>query len=123
MRSHWITHKGQKILYCDYTNYPESEFEKLKAELEEVEAVITLEPKDSVLGLTDIRGSVATSEVIVLFKGAVSRTGPHIRMQAVVGVSGVKKVLFDVVVRLSGQNARTFDKVESAKEWLAQASQ
>jgi hypothetical protein len=123
MRSHWITHKGQKILYCDYTNYPESEFEKLKAELEEVEAVITREPKDSVLGLTDIRGSVATSEVIALFKGAASRTGPHIRMQAVVGVSGVKKVLFDVVVRLSGQNARTFDKVESAKEWLAQASQ
>jgi hypothetical protein len=30
----------------------------------------------------------------------------------------VKKILFDAVVRISGRNAKTFDDVEKAEDWL-----
>ena len=120
MKSHWITHKGERILYCDYRDYSLSDFEALKAELEEVEELLSQESEGSVLGLTDIRGSVASREVVALFKDSATRTARHIERQAVVGVTGIKKVLYDVVVRVSGQDARAFEDVEQAKDWLVE---
>ena len=120
MKSRWITHKGKRILYCDYTSFAPSDFELLKSELEAVESLIYQEPEDSVLGLSDTRGSVATSEAVALFKTSATRTGKYIHKQAVIGISGFKRVLFDAVVRISGQNARSFDDIDQAKDWLVE---
>jgi hypothetical protein len=122
MKSHWIAHKGKRILYCDYRGYALSDFDELKAELEAVEDLLSREPDGSVLGLSDIRGSVASGEVVDLFKKSATRTGRCIRKQAVVGVMGLNKVLFQAVVRVSGQNAKPLDDVEQAKDWLVEDS-
>jgi hypothetical protein len=118
MRSHWIEHKGKRIFYCDYTNFSLADYQALKVELDAVVAFLTKQPEDSVLSLSDIRGSVASSQVIDLFKKGATSTAKYTRRAAVVGVTGFKRSLYDLVVRISGQNARAFDDVESAKDWL-----
>jgi hypothetical protein len=118
MRSHWIEYKGKRILYCDYTNFSVVDFQALKDELDGVVDVMVKQPEGSVLSLSDIRGSVASSQVIDIFKVAATTSAKHIKRQAVVGVSGFKKVFFDLIVRLSGQNAMAFEEVEAAKDWL-----
>lgn len=118
MRSHWIEHKGKRILYCDYTNFSVGDFQALKAELDAVAAFLAEQPEGSVLGLSDIRGSVASSQVIDLFKKSATSTAKYIKRQAVVGVTGFKKAFYDLIVRISGQNARAFEDLESAKDWL-----
>ena len=118
MRSKWMPHQGKLILYADYTNYRPEDFEALRAELLAVEAEICSRPENSVLSLTDVRGSIATREAVELFKKSAPVAKKHILRQAVVGVTGVKKILFDAVVRISGQNAKTFDDTEKAKDWL-----
>jgi len=118
MRSSWIIHQGKRILCADYTNFQPEDFEALKAELLAVEAEICRQPINSVLSLTDVRGSIATREAVELFKKSAPVAKKHILRQAVIGVTGVKRILFDAVVKISGQNARTFDDVEQAKDWL-----
>ncbi len=120
MRSHWIEYQGKPIFYCDYTNISLADFDTLRAELKEVEAELAKYPQGTVLGLSDIRGSVASTQVVDLFKKSAANTAKYIRRQAVVGVTGLKAVFFDVIVHLSGQNAKTFDDLGQAKEWLIQ---
>ncbi len=119
MKSQWITYNGKRMLYCDYTNIPVADLATLKAELQYVEELICTEPEKSVLSITDVRGSVASVEAVDLMKKAAVSTGKYVHRQAVVGVTGLKKVLFDAIVRISGQDAKTFDDLEQAKAWLA----
>jgi len=39
---------------------------------------------------------------------------------AIIGITGIRKILFDAVTRFSGQNATLFDDIETAKDWLAE---
>jgi len=120
MKSHWITHQGKQILYCDYSGFGISDFDALKAELDEAVAVIVQQPEGTLLALTDVRGSVGSPPVVDLLKDAAIVTTKHIRKQAVVGVTGLKKILFDAVIRISRQPAKAFGdlEVEEAKQWL-----
>ncbi|MBN1954904.1 MAG: hypothetical protein JW900_07615 [Anaerolineae bacterium] len=118
MKSLWITHKNKRILYCDYRDFSLSDFEGLEAELEWVAELLQREPEGTVLGLSDIRGSVASREVVELFKERASDTARYVKKQAVVGVTGLKRLFFETIVRVSGQHARTFDTLEAAKDWL-----
>ena len=59
MKSHWMTHKGKKIFYADYSHLS---VEELKAEVAFVAPVLCLIPKNSVLSLADVRGTYGTTE-------------------------------------------------------------
>lgn len=120
MRSHWIEYRGQSIFYSDFTNYRPANLDQLQAEIQAVEEVICRQPANSILALTDIHGSVASPEIVDEFKRSAVRTRPHIRRQAVIGVMGLKKIFFDAVIRVSGQNARAFEEAAEAQEWLVQ---
>ncbi len=118
MNSTWISYHGKKILYCDYRNLGTGDLDTLRAELAYVADLLKNEPGKSALSITDVRGSIASMEAVNAMKEAAVSTGKHVKAQAVVGVTGLKKVFFDAIVRISGQTARTFDDVESAQDWL-----
>ncbi|MBN1485532.1 MAG: hypothetical protein JXA37_12515 [Chloroflexia bacterium] len=122
MKSHWTTYKGQRILYCDYRDFSLDALQGLRAELEAVQELLSPEAPASVLALSDVRGSVASPEAVNLFKQASVQTAGYVQKQAVVGVTGLKKVFFDVIVRLSGQDARAFAELEPAQDWLVEES-
>jgi len=119
MRSKWMTHRGERILYSDYTQYSIDDFPALKSELASVEAEICTQPEGSVLLITDVTGSVASREAVEMFKESAARSKEHVIKNAVIGITGLKKILFDAVVRFSGQNAKAFEDLETGKDWLA----
>lgn len=114
-------HKGKRFLFCDFANYGR-DAASLREEVEEVDAAILAEPKGSVLALADLRGTVTSSAVVDLFKQSAKRTHGWVERQAVVGVTGIQKILASAVARFSGQSMHLFDTVDEAKEWLAGAS-
>lgn len=122
MKSHWITHKGKQILYCDYSNFKIADFSAFKNELNQAVAVIVEQPEGTLLAITDVRGSVGSPQVVDALKEAALVTAKHMHKQAVVGVSGLKKVLFDAIIRISRQPAKAFGDtdLEEAKDWLAE---
>jgi hypothetical protein len=119
MKSQWITHRGKQIMHSDYTNF-EMDLHGLQAEVNAVDDMICREPDNSVLLLVDVSNTTTTVEVVELFKKSSARTTNHLHKVAVVGLSGIRRMLLDVISRFSGQQMTIFDNVEAAKDWLVQ---
>ena len=120
MQSRWIEHKGARILYVDFCNFGQ-DLDGLAVEIRAISVVVEQEPEDSVLGMADVRGTVLSREVASLLKESAPLIGRHIVKTAVVmdQITGFKKVIFDAIGRVSGQNTMLFDDVEEAQDWLA----
>jgi hypothetical protein len=117
MRSTWIEHNGKKILYQDFSkNFFNSA--AVKAELEEVQRIVTAQPLDSVLVLSDFRDTNVGSDLLSAMNTASAATKDHIQKTAVLGVTGMKRKLADLLTALTGQPLKYFDDIESAKNWL-----
>ena len=120
MRSEWQSHKGQPFFFC---NYAALEVDELESEMDYVRSVITQQPRGTLLILTDVRGIQPTREILAAFMKIMPQTKNHLRKSAIIGVgfSGQSKVLFDAVLRITGGDAKVFDEIEKAKDWLVEA--
>lgn len=70
--------------------------------------------------LVDITGVVMNTEAVQALKASTKRTGSMVEKTAVVGVTGLKKVLADAITTFSGTHTRYFDTKEQALDWLVQ---
>jgi len=117
MRSNWIEHKGKQILYQDFSqNFFNSA--AVKAELEEVQKIVVAQPLKSVLVLSDFRDTNVGSDLLSAMNSASAATKSHVYKTAVLGVTGMKRKLADLLTALTGQPLKYFDDIESAKDWL-----
>ena len=119
MKSHTFEHKGIPMFYADYSGYGR-DMDALKAEVDAFDSMV--EQHENALVLVDIRNTVTSSEVVSLMKESTARTKGHVARTAVVGVSGIQKVLAQAVARFAREPLMLFNDVDSAKEWLAGAS-
>ena len=119
MKSRWITYKDKRILFADYSDFS-NDSQSLFAEVDGVNKIIMQQPEGSLLLLMDTRNSVASVEVISYFKQTALRTKKYIAKIAVIGITGVRKILFDAIVQFSGLNAVIFESLEEGKDWLAE---
>lgn len=119
MRSNWIEHEGKKIFYQDFSKHFYNSA-AVKAELAEVQKVVISEPKNSVLVLTDMRDTNVGGDLIPAMNAASAATKSHVRKTAVLGVTGMKRKLADLLTALTGQQLKYFDDIELAKSWLVE---
>ena len=112
MKSHWMTHKGKKVFYADYSHLSP---EELKAEVASVLPILCSAPKDSVLSLADVRGTYGTPEAMNIIKGITAKTKSYVHKRAVIGIVGVQKVLLKAVNQFSGQER---NKLQTCKSTL-----
>ncbi len=119
MRSKWIEHQGKKIFYQDFS----AQFynsASVKEELKAVQEVVLNEPVNSVLVLSNFKDTQIGADLMSELNDASAKTKDHVRKTAVLGVSGFKRTLGDMLTRLTGQQLKYFDIEEEAKNWLAQ---
>jgi hypothetical protein len=118
MKSRWITYKGKRIFIADYSNLGMN-LEALQAELNEVARTLAAEPVDSVLSLTDFRGSHTSPQALGLIKAALAKTNSHVHRRTIVGFSGVRKKMLEVMAAFTGKaGLMPFDTLEEAQAWL-----
>jgi hypothetical protein len=118
MKSKPIDYKGLQIFYADYSDYGR-DLGALRAEVDAFDAMV--EQHQNALVLVDIRNTVTSSEVVSLMKESTARTKGHVARTAVVGVSGIQRVLAQAVARFAREPLMLFHDVDAAKEWLAGA--
>jgi hypothetical protein len=119
MRSTWIEHKGKKIFYQDFSkNFYNSAV--VKAELAEVQEIVKSQPLNSVLVLSDFRDTNIGSDLLSEMNAASAATKAHVRKTAVLGVTGMKRKLADLLTAITGQPLKYFDSLEAAKDWLVE---
>jgi hypothetical protein len=119
MRSHWLEHKGKKIFYQDFSKQFYNSA-AVKAELDEVQIIVKAEPLDSLLVLTDLRDTNVGPDLLPAMNAASAATKNHVHKTAVLGVTGIKGKLADLLSALTGQPFKYFDDIEAAKNWLVQ---
>ena len=119
MKSTWIEYKGKKIFFQDFSkNFYNSA--AVKAELEEVQKIVKAQPANSALVLTDMRDTNIGSDLLPIMNAASSATKAHVHKTAVLGVTGMKRKLADLLTALTGQPLKYFDDIEAAKHWLVE---
>ena len=115
-----IQHKGRTILYFNYQGLEDDGLVHQIRENEKGILSLIAQGKRDLLRLTDISGCYASPEIMDAFKDVALKVSPYFKASAVVGIVGGKKVLLDLVNRLSGLGVRPFDSLEEAKDWLVQ---
>jgi hypothetical protein len=122
MKSHWITHQGQRIFYADYSNFG-TDMDALRAELDAVVAAVSTEPPASVVVLNNVQGSTSAPGVTALLRETVTKTNPYVRKRAVIGLGGIRRGLLDIINVFTGRGTiHAFDDQTSALDWLVRDS-
>lgn len=68
----------------------------------------------------DVRGTTASVEALDIVKQSAKRKRPYVFREAVIGVTGIQKILAQSVARFGAYGFKLFDSVEAALDWLTE---
>ncbi len=120
MKSGWKTHKGVRIFHFNLSGFGTND-QGIIAECDAADAVIMAEPKNSILILNDLRGTIGSSmEVIKHLELSAERSSPYIARAAVIGLNGTKLFALRLVNRFSRHPIVHFNDFESAADSLVE---
>jgi len=114
-RIQFVTHRGQRILFLDYTNCAADEVARIA---DGAPAIVTREPAESVLLLADFTGAQFSREAIERIKIAAAIDKPHIKRDAWVLKDNLPKALYDSVRSFSTREFPIFPTREAALDYL-----
>jgi hypothetical protein len=114
-RVQMISYKTARIVSLDFSR---CKAEELPPIVQEAKALIARQPRGSALVLTNVTGTETNKTVSQLMKELTTHNKPFVKASAVVGVDGLKKILFNAVQRVSGRHLSSFDTVGQAMAWL-----
>ncbi len=84
----------------------------------EAMALIKSQPRNSVILLSNVTGTIQTKEVVDLLKDfAVSNT-PYVKASAVLGIDAAKKPILTTIQFLTLHEIKPFESETEAREWL-----
>jgi hypothetical protein len=106
---------GKRVLFISYAD---CDVAMLKAVAEEMHRVISRELPNSVLTLNDVTGTSFDSESVAVLKSRVAANAPYVKRAAVIGISGLQRLIYEAVQRFSERNIPVFDSREEALDWL-----
>lgn len=109
----------KKMAFVDYSNMKP---EELIAEATRVHDVA----REHLTGvqvkvLVDISGVLMSPEAVRAIKASTKRDSGMVERTAIVGVSGLKRILADAIATFSGTRTKYFETKEEALEWLAKS--
>ena len=116
-RVHFITHREATILKVDLSHSKTVE-ENLEV-LDRAKKIIGSRPRGSMLLLTDVTKAFFNAKGIAAIKEFSTFNTPFVKASAVLGVSGIYRVIYEAVVKLVGRPIVCFDTEEQALDWLA----
>jgi hypothetical protein len=118
MRSKWLEYKGTRIFYQDFSGVDIDHSERVLQELQEVQQVVTQASLNSVLVLADFRETSIGRDLFQAMTESSKKTKDYVRKTAVLGVTGIKRMLANNLMSLTHQDMKLFEEEDEAKDWL-----
>jgi hypothetical protein len=116
-RCRFIEHRGKQILFHDLANIT-NPADGLPV-IAQSKAIMVKQPLASVLTLTHVANSRFNKELVEGLTDLAKHNKPYVKAGAVVGLSGLQRVIYVTITQLSGRRLPTFDTLEAARNWLA----
>jgi hypothetical protein len=117
-RVEFILHNGVRILDLDIRG--SKDIDQNIAAFRLAQELAIKEPLKSLRLLTDVTDAHYTSEGVSIMKEFSKAITPYTKASAAAGITGVKWIVIQSLLRLTGRNIKLFDTRENAKEWLAE---
>ncbi len=114
-RVRFIEHKWRQILQLDFSYCSPDE---ALSTMDEAKKIIRAQPEDTLLILTDVTEGKYNMDVIESLKEFTMGNTPYVRASAVVGLDGLKKAIYNMIVMFSKRRFPVFKDTLSAKDWL-----
>jgi len=118
-RTQFIDYQGKKIFYIDFSNL--KTFEEIKALTLEAQKYIHSQPPLSVITLSTVENTHFNTEIKDMFTEYIKSNKPYVKTSAVIGISGLKMIMYNGMMKISGRDTRAFSDMEQAKSFLASA--
>jgi len=115
-RVRFIEHKGKRILLHDFSEIlvPQD----VLPFVAQSRQLVAAQPPRSLLTLTFVANSRFDRTVIEALKELVTHNRPYVKAGAIVGLSGLQRVVYVTITQLTGRRLPTFDTLDAAKDWL-----
>ncbi len=113
-----INYRGKKIFFHDYSTIQSSD--DIGEIMKEVKAYIHAQPVSSVYSLASIEGMHFNNTIKDMFNELLKSNKAYVKASAIVGVTGLRQIVFNGIMRISGRDVKAFSSLELAKDWLAQ---
>ncbi len=104
-----------RILHLDFSRATPEEVLQV---IDHATQIIAAQERGSLRVLTDVSEARFDTTVGTRLKEFTAHNKPFVRASAVLGVTGLKKIIFDAVNTFSGRNIRAFDNEHAAINWL-----
>jgi hypothetical protein len=115
-RVHMIDYLNKKILFIDFSDL--KSFNEIKDVTIKAQEYIHSQPSSSVYTLTTVEGTHFNSEIREMFTVYMKGNKPFVKASAVIGVSGLKQIMYNTLMKLTGRDTRSFSSLDQAKTWL-----
>lgn len=97
-------HSRDKVDFYKYINQAKEEFQK--------------HPPKSLLVVTNVTNTRYDTEIAKIFTDYVKHNTPYVKASAVVGLSGLQKIILTIIKTATGRNFYLAASMEEAFEWL-----
>ncbi|MBR8534252.1 hypothetical protein KEM09_18665 [Carboxylicivirga mesophila] len=111
-----IHHDGKRIFYMDFTGIRSTP--EVEALIKESKDYIRMQPEKSVITLTNIQGMHFNSEIKNAFSEFIGGNKAYVSHGAVVGLSGLQRIVYNGIMKITGRDIRSFETLDMAKDWL-----
>ena len=115
-RARFIEYRGIPILLSDLSGIQDTQ--ELQRAIRLGGELLQSQPPGSTLVLVDVTDVEYSVESFAVMQQSVATNRPYVRARAIVGLSPVAGVPYDIVAQLSATPMGKFDDRESAMEWL-----
>ncbi len=111
-----IAHAGKQIVQIDFNGCTPGAFAPI---IQDAKRTITSSPRGEVLALTLLQNIRFDAGTVLEMERFITAVQPYLKANALVGITGLKKVIFNGVKGLYRAPVELFDDPAAAKSWLA----
>jgi hypothetical protein len=111
----FIKYKDRGILQIDFEGCtPADMLDRIRY----ARSIIGQQPPGTVRTLTLVKDARFNNQVSKEMKEYTAHNKPFVRRAAVVGLSGLQEIVYNVIIKVTGRKIATFSQVGPAKEFL-----
>jgi hypothetical protein len=111
--------EGKKFIYYDVSHFKNNI--QFKEFIEYAKTVIRQRPAEgSLFSITNVEGVIYDTETKIIVAEWMDFNRPYIKQGAVIGLDGIKRIMVNSILKISGRNnMKFFRSRDEAVQWLA----
>lgn len=115
-RTKLIDYKGKRVFTIDFSNL--KSLEEIRKVTQDAQKYIHAQPPMSVITLTSVEETHFNNEIRDMFTEYIRSNKPYVKASAIIGVSGLKQIIYNSLLKITGRDTRSFSTFEQAIAWL-----